>query len=86
VEIVGELSMASARFRSIWARQDVRQLAGNSAVIHHPTVGTMQMHREKFPVGGLLLVVYYPDADSDSADKIRLLASLPADRSSEPAR
>ncbi|WIB60198.1 helix-turn-helix transcriptional regulator [Curtobacterium sp. MCLR17_007] len=80
IEIVGELSMASARFRTIWARQDVRRLAGNSTVVHHPSVGTMQMHREKLPVDGLMLVVYYPDADSDSAEKLRLLATLSADR------
>lgn len=78
VELVGELSMASARFRSIWARQDVRRLTGNSTVIHHPLVGRMRMHREKLPVDDLMLVLYYPDADSDSPDKVRLLSSLAA--------
>ena len=83
VEIVGELSMASARFRSIWARQDVRRLAGNSTVVHHPSVGTLEMHREKLPVDGLLLVLYYPDAGSDTEEKVRLLASLAADHGAE---
>jgi transcriptional regulator with XRE-family HTH domain len=83
VEIVGELSMASARFRSLWARQDVRRLTGNSTVVHHPSVGTMRMHREKFPVDGLLFVVYYPDTDSESAEKVRLLAALATSRGSD---
>uniref|UniRef100_A0A942T9Q7 Helix-turn-helix domain-containing protein n=1 Tax=Neobacillus citreus TaxID=2833578 RepID=A0A942T9Q7_9BACI len=76
VELVGELSVASARFRTLWARQDVRQLTGNSTVVQHPVVGTMRLHRDKLPVDGLLLVVYYPDLDSDSAEKLRLLAGL----------
>jgi len=76
VEVVGELSMASARFRALWARQDVRRLAGNSTVVHHPSLGTMRMHREKFPVDGLLFVLYHPDADGESADKVRLLAAM----------
>ncbi|WP_267422618.1 MULTISPECIES: helix-turn-helix domain-containing protein [unclassified Curtobacterium] len=76
VEVVGELSMASARFRSLWARQDVRRLAGNSTVVHHPSLGTMRLHREKFPVDGLLFVVYHPDADGESAEKVRLLAAM----------
>ncbi|MER7798403.1 hypothetical protein [Microbacterium sp. NPDC096154] len=83
VELVGELSMASARFRSIWARQDVRQLAGNSAVIHHPLLGTMRLHREKLPVDGLLLVLYYPDASGDEAEKLRLLATMAANHPAE---
>ncbi|WIE75653.1 helix-turn-helix transcriptional regulator [Curtobacterium sp. MCSS17_007] len=76
VEIVGELSLASARFRTLWARQDVRQLTGNSTVVQHPVVGAMRMHRDKLPVEGLLLVVYYPDTASDSAEKLQLLAGL----------
>ena len=80
IELVGELSLASARFRTLWARQDVRELSGNSAVVHHPSVGTMRMHREKLPVEGLVLVVYHPEVDEDSAEKLRLLASLAAGR------
>ena len=79
VELVGELSVASARFRSVWARHDVRPLTGNSTVVHHPAVGTMHLHRDKLPVDDVVLVVYYPDADSEDAEKIRLLATLAAD-------
>ena len=76
VELVGELSLASARFRALWARHDVRQLAGGTTIVNHPVVGDLHLHREKLPVGELTLVLYYPDLDSDSAEKLHLLASL----------
>lgn len=76
VELVGELSLASARFRTLWARHDVRQLQGGTTTVNHPTVGALSLHREKLPVDGLVLVIYYPDAHSDSAEKLRLLGSL----------
>ncbi|WP_454048697.1 helix-turn-helix domain-containing protein [Cellulomonas sp. Marseille-Q8402] len=78
VELVGELSLASARFRSVWARQDVRRLEGNTADVHHPVVGALHLHREKLPVGGVILVLYYPAVGSESAEKLRVLASLAA--------
>lgn len=78
VELVGELSIASARFRSLWARHDVRQLEGGSTIVNHPTVGALRLHREKLPVGDLILVIYYPDENSDAAEKLRLLATLNA--------
>ncbi len=76
VELVGELSLSSARFRELWARQDVRLLAGGTATVRHPRVGALRLNREKLPVDDLLLVVYYPDENSESAEKLRLLASL----------
>jgi len=78
VELVGELSLASSRFRTLWARHDVRQLEGGTAVVHHPVVGELQLHRDKLPVAGLTLVLYYPALGSDSAEKVRMLASLAA--------
>ena len=76
VELVGELSLASARFRELWARHDVRQLRGGTTDVHHPVVGELHLHRDKLPVDGLTLVLYYADAGSDSAEKLQLLASL----------
>ncbi|MEO3772114.1 hypothetical protein [Micromonospora sp. B9E7] len=34
--------------------------------------------RDKLPVDGLLLVLYYPGEAGDNAEKLRLLASLAA--------
>ncbi|RWR16202.1 XRE family transcriptional regulator [Microbacterium enclense] len=76
IELVGELSLASARFQALWSRHDVRHLAGGTARIIHPALGPLSLNREKLPVEGLVLVVYYPDIRSESADKLRLLASM----------
>jgi transcriptional regulator with XRE-family HTH domain len=78
VELVGELSLASARFRTLWARHDVHRLAGGTTTVHHPVVGDLRLHRDKLPVDGLTLVLYYADTGSDSAEKLQLLASLTA--------
>ncbi|WP_305788293.1 helix-turn-helix domain-containing protein [Symbioplanes lichenis] len=77
VELVGELSLASARFRELWARHDVRRLAGGSAHVDHPIVGELRLHRDKLPVGeGLLLVLYYAEQGSESEEKLRLLSAV----------
>ncbi|GAA2881174.1 helix-turn-helix transcriptional regulator [Pseudonocardia halophobica] len=78
VELVGELSLASARFRSLWARHDVRRLEGGTAVVEHPLVGPLRLHRDKLPVGEHLLVLYYPSERAEDAEKLRLLAALSA--------
>jgi transcriptional regulator with XRE-family HTH domain len=76
VELVGELSLSSGRFRELWARHDVRSLDGGTTTVLHPVVGELRLHRDKLPVDGLLLVLYYADAGSESAEKLELLASL----------
>lgn len=76
VELVGELSLASASFRALWARHDVRQLEGGTTSVNHPIVGELHLHRDKLPVGDLTLVLYYADTGSDGAEKLRVLASL----------
>jgi transcriptional regulator with XRE-family HTH domain len=78
VELVGELTLASGRFRTLWARHDVRQLEGGTTSVNHPIVGELHLNRDKLPVGDLILVVYYADAGSESAEKLRVLASLAA--------
>ena len=78
VELVGELSLASARFRALWARHDVRRLEGGTTSVDHPVVGELHLHRDKLPVDGLTLVLYYADAGSGSDEKLRVLASFTA--------
>lgn len=63
IELVGELSLASARFRS----HDIRQLAGGTAVVSHPSLGALRLHRERMPIDDLILVVYYPAEHSADA-------------------
>jgi hypothetical protein len=47
-----------------------------STTVNHPVVGDLHLHRDKLPVDGLLLVLYYADQGSESDEKLRLLASL----------
>lgn len=76
VELVGELALASQRFRTLWARHDVRNLDGGTTTVHHPVVGALRLHRDKLPIDDVILVVYYPDKHSDSDEKLQLLAAL----------
>jgi transcriptional regulator with XRE-family HTH domain len=76
VELVGELALSSQRFRTLWARHDVRALGGGTTTVRHPVVGDLRLHRDKLPLDDVILVVYYPDKGSDSDEKLRLLAAL----------
>jgi transcriptional regulator with XRE-family HTH domain len=77
VELVGELALSSERFRTLWARHDIRNLDGGTTTVNHPVVGELRLHRDKLPAGdGLLLVLYYADQGSESDEKLRLLAAM----------
>jgi transcriptional regulator with XRE-family HTH domain len=76
IELVGELSLASTRFREQWGRHDVRPFVGGAAEVVHPVVGSLQLHREKLRIDDLVLVIYYPERGSPSAEKLGMLASL----------
>jgi transcriptional regulator with XRE-family HTH domain len=78
-QLVGELSLASEPFRRLWARHDVKALAGAPTRMHHPQVGMLELRREKLPIGdsgGQLLVIYHAEPGSDSARSLALLGSL----------
>lgn len=79
VELVGELSLGSERFRQLWARHDVKALAGGVLQIEHPQVGAMTLHRQKLVVNDgsdLILGIYHAEPGSESAEKLALLGSL----------
>jgi transcriptional regulator with XRE-family HTH domain len=76
IELVGELSLASPRFRELWARHDVGPRRGAVMRFEHPQVGQLVLNREKLLIAdGMMLVLYHPDAGSADADKLALLAS-----------
>jgi transcriptional regulator with XRE-family HTH domain len=81
IQLVGELSLASEEFRQIWARHDVRALAGGTAEMRHPELGPLTLRREKLPIGdtnGQLLVMYHAEPGSASARVLdRLVAAEP---------
>jgi hypothetical protein len=80
-QLVGELSVGSEDFRRIWARHDVKALAGGRVRLHHPEVGMLELGREKLPLGGSagqLLVIFHAEPGSESARSLALLGSLSA--------
>ncbi|GAB7190972.1 helix-turn-helix transcriptional regulator [Kineococcus sp. NUM-3379] len=82
VELVGELALASDRFRTLWAQHDVQARQNWPVTIDHPLVGSLTLNREKLVVGDtaqtLVLAVFHPDPGTDNADKLALLASYTA--------
>ena len=78
IELVGELSLGSPYFRRMWARHEVRAQRGTPMRLNHPQVGELTLNRERLGINGtdgLMLVIYHPDAGSDHAEKLALLAS-----------
>jgi transcriptional regulator with XRE-family HTH domain len=88
-QLVGELSLASEPFRRLWARHDVKALAGSPARMRHPQVGMLELRREKLSVGdsgGQVLVIYHAEPGSDTARSLALLGSLAATDEATAAR
>jgi transcriptional regulator with XRE-family HTH domain len=78
IALVGELSLASETFRTVWARHDVVRWQGSTMTLNHPQVGELTLYREKLAITGTdgqLLVLYHPEPETEHADKLALLAS-----------
>ncbi|GAA3928508.1 helix-turn-helix transcriptional regulator [Streptomyces gulbargensis] len=84
--LVGELSVRSEEFRSLWAAHTVTDKGHGTKVLRHPLVGEMTLSYESLKVAGddpdLMLVTYQAEPGSASADALRLLAQWGAE---EPA-
>jgi transcriptional regulator with XRE-family HTH domain len=79
LELVGELSISSERFRLLWARQDARPFQGGPVRMSHPEVGELELRREKLAITGThgqFLVIYHAEPGTSSAEKLASLASL----------
>ena len=78
LETIGELTIASERFRVLWGRRDVRHKASGPTRMNHPVVGELELHYERMllPEARLILVVYHADPASPSGERLQLLASL----------
>lgn len=81
VELVGELSVRSDRFRLLWSRHEVRPMLGRTSLLTHPLVGDLELRSNKFEIPGtnaLSLVVFHAEPGSRSAELLGLLGSLTA--------
>lgn len=91
IELIGELCLASPRFRTLWNRHDVATQRVTSVPFHHPQVGEIRLHRERLAVSGtdgLTLVIYHPEAGTSDEEKLVLLGSsaLPPAENNRPSR
>lgn len=88
-ELVGELSVRSDHFRSLWARHDIRaRITGGSRHMYHPQVGELELHYENLQISGTdgqTLIIYHADPGSRTEQALALLATLAADRSPSSA-
>ncbi|OLT06479.1 transcriptional regulator [Pseudonocardia sp. CNS-004] len=87
IELVGELSTRSERFRRRWASQDVKFHPSGRKRLRHPVVGQLDLDSESMQLSsapGLLLYVYTAAAGTPTADALTLLASWAASHDGIP--
>ncbi|MFK0107194.1 helix-turn-helix domain-containing protein [Streptomyces sp. NPDC091217] len=80
-DLVGDLSLHSERFRTLWARHEVRPLRGRVSHLTHPLVGDLELHSDKLTMDGtdgLSLVVFHAEPGSRDAELLDILGSLTA--------
>lgn len=83
--LVGELSLSSEHFRTLWARHDVNLGIPRVSHLLHPQVGELELDMEKLAISGTdrqMLVLLHADPTSPTGERLALLASLMA--SDEP--
>jgi transcriptional regulator with XRE-family HTH domain len=79
--LVGELSMASPEFRSLWASHTVREHRSGNKQVRHPIVGDLELVFESMELSshkGLLLIAYTATPGTVSQDSLQLLANWAA--------
>jgi transcriptional regulator with XRE-family HTH domain len=76
--LIGELSLGSERFCTLWARQDVKQKTSGPAFVNHPQVGLLELRYRAFrlPETCQALVTYYAEPGTPSEERLRLLSAL----------
>ncbi|MFI1567347.1 hypothetical protein ACH4ZX_30600 [Streptomyces sp. NPDC020490] len=75
-ELIGELSMRSPEFASLWARHPVRTCTSGVRHLRHPLVGAMSLAFEDLCVPGTAgqrLIAYIAEPGSPSEAALRLL-------------
>ncbi|MGW3285331.1 helix-turn-helix transcriptional regulator [Streptomyces sp. NPDC001002] len=81
LELVGELSVRSGEFRSLWAREYTRVPPYEVKRMHHSVVGDLELWHEALSIRsapGQQLIVLQAEPGSSSADGLALLGSLSA--------
>jgi transcriptional regulator with XRE-family HTH domain len=80
-ELVGQLSMQSETFRTLWAAHDVWRHDTGTKRVHHPIVGEMTLTYESMQLAadpGLTMFVYTAEPGTKSEEALSLLGSWAA--------
>ncbi|MFF1326670.1 helix-turn-helix transcriptional regulator [Streptomyces chartreusis] len=81
LELVGELSVRSGEFRSLWAQEYSRVPPYESKQMHHSAVGDLELRHEALTIRsapGQQLIILHAEPDSASADALSLLSAISA--------
>ena len=81
-DLVGELSLRSETFRTLWAAHNVRTHGAGTKRFRHPIVGELILAYEELAITaepGNVLLIYTAEPGSPSAERLKLLASWGAD-------
>lgn len=81
-DLVGELSLRSDTFRTLWAAHNVRTHGTGTKRFRHPIVGELVLAYEEFAITaepGNVMLVYTAEPGSPSAERLKLLASWGAE-------
>ena len=71
--------MQRYRFRTLWARQDVKHKTTGTSLFNHPQAGPLALNYERLLIAGSdmqALVTYHAQPGSDSEERLRLLAGI----------
>jgi transcriptional regulator with XRE-family HTH domain len=85
-DLVGELSLRSDVFRTLWAAHNVRTHGSGTKRFHHPIVGELVLAYEELAVTaepGNVMLIYSAEPGSPSAERLKLLASWAAEHRQE---
>jgi transcriptional regulator with XRE-family HTH domain len=76
-ELIGELGV-SERFRTLWARHDVKHRFNGPTGFYHPQVGPLDLHYTilHLPDQRQILVTYHAEPGSPSEERLRMLPGL----------
>jgi transcriptional regulator with XRE-family HTH domain len=86
-ELVGELSLKSEAFRTLWARHEVRIKTAGTKRFDTQLAGRLDLHYQSFSVHGAdrqTCYVYLPEPGSPHERTLALLTGLAADRAPAP--
>ncbi|MFB7012419.1 MULTISPECIES: helix-turn-helix domain-containing protein [unclassified Streptomyces] len=81
LELVGELSVRSREFRSLWAREYTRGPPYDIKQVYHSGVGDLELRHEALKIRsapGQQLIILQAEPGSPSADGLALLGSIGA--------